>query len=181
MIRTVVAAALATLLAGPAGAQAPAPEAIARADPADVESVDAIVDALYASIQRAPGEAYAWDRFLSLFIPEAKLIPNTEQAGGLHVVHTPGSFAALVDSLTVVGGANDRGFAEEQIAARVERYGDIAHVFSTYQKHFWEDPEILGRGINSIQLLWSGGRWWVTSILWDEEVGAGPLPERYRP
>jgi hypothetical protein len=181
MTRILPLAAFAALLPVAVRGQAVSPEALAPPAAADVESIEAIVDAVYGSIQRAPGEGYDWDRFLSLFLPTAMLIPNAEQAGGGFVVHSPESFMTLVDSLTVVGGANDRGFAEEQIAARTERYGDVAHVFSTYQKHFWADTEILGRGINSIQLVWSGGRWWVASIVWDEEVGAGPLPDRYLP
>lgn len=147
--------------------------------PADVASPEAIVLATYAAIERAPGEHYDWDRFYSLFLPQATLIPNTEQRGGNFVVHTPADFAALVDSFTVVGGPNDKGFAEEQIHYVLHRYGDVAQVFSTYQKHFWDDDNILGRGLNSFQLVYNNGRWWVAGIAWDEEVGAGPIPPRY--
>ena len=147
--------------------------------PADVASPEAIVAAAYEAIQRAPGESYDWTRFRSLFLPQARLIPNTEQRGGAFVVHTPDEFAALVDSFTVVGGPQDRGFAEEQIHAEVEQYGDVAQVFSTYQKRFYDSDEILGRGINSFQLVRHDGRWWIVGIVWDEETGAGPIPAAY--
>lgn len=146
---------------------------------ADVGTPEAIVQAAYEAIQRAPGEHYNWDRFRSLFLPQATLIPNTEQSGGTFVVYAPEDFIALVDSFTVVGGSNDKGFAEEAIYNEVHRYGDIAQVFSTYQKHFWDDDQILGRGINSFQLVFSDGRWWIVSIIWDEETGAGPIPKAY--
>ena len=158
----------------PAGAQPSYPS------PSDVASPEAIVTAAYEAIQRAPGAAYDWDRFGSLFLPQATLIPNAEQTGGAFVVHTPETFAALVDSLTVVGGPQDRGFSEEEVHAVVHRYGDVAQVFSTYQKHFWEEEEVLGRGINSFQLVYRDGRWWIVSIVWDEENGAGPIPAAYR-
>ena len=154
-------------------AQAPPPQ------PADVASPEAIVAAAYEAIQRAPGATYDWDRFHSLFLPQATLVPNAEQRGGAFVVHTPASFAAYVDSLTVVGGPRDRGFAEEEVHHVVHRYGDVAHVFSTYQKRFWGEERILGRGINSFQLVSLDGRWWIASIVWDEEVGAGPIPAAY--
>jgi hypothetical protein len=158
-----------------AAAQTPA------ANPADVASPEAIVEAVYESIQRAPGERYDWDRFRSLYLPGARLIPNTEQTEGAFRVLTVEDFIAWIDGVTVIGGASDQGFSEEQVAARVERFGDIAHVFSTYQKHFHGSQEILGRGINSIQLVWRDNRWWITHVVWDEESGAGPVPARYLP
>lgn len=148
---------------------------------ADVASPEAIVLAAYESIQRAPGEDFEWDRFRSLFAPRATLVPNTEQRGGAFSVLSPEGFIAWIDSVTVIGGPNDEGFAEEEVHHEIERYGDIAQVFSTYRKHFWEEDEILGRGINSFQLVHDGGRWWIVSIIWDEETGAGPIPAEYLP
>lgn len=173
LLRTAAAAAILLAAASPASAQ--------TAAPADVATPEAIVQALYETVQRAPGESYQWDRMRSLFLPGARMIPNTEQTGGEFRVLTVEEFIAWIDGATVVGGADDKGFAEEQIASQVERYGDIAHVFSTYQKHFHGDTTILGRGINSIQLVRRDGRWWVTSIIWDEETGAGAIPARYLP
>jgi len=148
---------------------------------ADVESPEAIVAATYASIQRPPGENYQWDRFSSLFLPDARMVPNTEQTGGTSRVLTVDDFVSWIRDGTNIGGENDRGFAEEAVSNTFEQFGDIAHVFSTYQKHFWEDDQILGRGINSFQLVFMGGRWWISGVVWDEESGAGPLPEKYLP
>jgi len=149
--------------------------------PADVASPEAIVLAAYDVIARAPGEAYDWDRFRSLFLPEARLIPNTEQTGGEFRILTPGEFTAWADSFTVVGGPDDQGFVEEQIATTIERYGDVAHAFSTYRKRFWDVDETLGRGINSFQLVRHDDRWWIAGIVWDEECCGGPIPEAYLP
>lgn len=151
------------------------------ADPSDVATPEALVSALYETVERAPGEHYDWDRMRTLFLPSARLIPNTEQTGGEFRVLTPEEFIAWIDGITAVGGPDDRGFAEEQIAAKIERFGDVAHVFSTYQKRFHGDSRILGHGINSIQLVRHDGRWWVVSIAWDEESGAGPVPAEYLP
>ena len=150
--------------------------------PEDVESPEAIVQAAYASIARAPGEAFDWDRFRSLHLPEARLIPNTEQRQGSFDVLSTDGFIAWIDEVTPPpGSANDQGFQEEQISAEVLRYGDVAHVFSTYQKRFWGSDEILGRGINSFQLVHDGDRWWIAGVVWDEENGAGPIPPEYLP
>lgn len=150
-----------------------------EADPADVATPDAIVRAGYEAIARAPGEDYDWTRFRSLFLPQATLIPNLEQTGGELRVLSPQGFTDWIDSVTTVGGLNDQGFVEGVIHNEVFRYGDMAHVTSSYQKHFWEDDNVLGRGINSFQLVHNGGRWWIVSVVWDEEVGAGALPHEF--
>jgi hypothetical protein len=160
-----------TALPRPAHAQYPLAD--------DVASPEAIVTAAYDALARGPGEAFQWDRFRSLFLPQALLIPNTEQTGGTFRVLTPEAFVEWIDSVTAIGGPQDKGFAEEAIRTEVTRYGDVAQAFSAYQKHFWGDDHILGRGINAFQLVHHEGRWWIASIVWDEESGAGPIPERH--
>jgi hypothetical protein len=149
--------------------------------PPDVASPDAIVAATYEAIARPAGEQYDWARFASLFLPAALMIPSTEQTGGALVVMSVGDFIDWIDSGTVVGGPNDRGFSEDGIHNIVERYGDVAHVFSTYEKHVYGQTQNLGRGINTFQMIWNDGRWWITSVAWDEEIGAGPIPAKYLP
>lgn len=155
------------------------PATAQEADPDDVATPDAIVRAGYDAISHAPGESFDWERFRSLFLPDAKLIPNLEQTGGELKVLSPQEFTDWIDSVTDMDAENYQGFVEEVIHNEVFRYGDIAHVTSSYQKRFWEDDNILGRGINSFQLLHNGGRWWIVSVIWDEDVGAGPLPHEF--
>ena len=50
--------------------------------PADVASPEAVVAATYEAINRAPGGPFQWDRFRSLFRPDATLLPAVEQTGG---------------------------------------------------------------------------------------------------
>ena len=168
-----------------AAAQAPAAGTTRAnaANPADVASPDAIVKAAYETVSRAPGKPFEWDRFRSLFLPGARMIPNTEQTRGTFTPHTVESFITWIDEgwRPVIGTPNDRGFAESGVASKVDQYGDIAHVMSTYQKHRWSDTQILGRGINSFQMVRKDGRWWITSLIWDEETGAGPIPAKYLP
>ena len=145
----------------------------------DTSSPEAIVAAAYEAIERQPGQDFDWDRFRTLFLPEARLIPNTEQRGGNFDVLTPEGFIEWIASGTTIGGPNDQGFAESGVHNVIERYGDVAHVFSTYEKHYWGETEMLGRGINSFQLVQRDGRWWIVGIVWDEDYAAGPIPGRY--
>lgn len=171
MTRTLALAALTLLTALPAYSQYPLDD--------DVASPESIVLAVYESIKRAPGEPFQWDRFRSLFIENATLIPNTEQRGGAFDVLSSQDFVDWIEDVTPIGEPNDKGFSESEVHHVVNRYGDIAQVFSTYQKHFWDEERVLGRGINSFQLVYNEGRWWIVSIIWDEESGAGPIPAEY--
>ena len=171
-----------------AAAQQPAPPA-ARPTPTaivppmvpaareDVESLDAILAAVYDSISGAKGKARNWDRFRSLFVPGARLIPTFQRPRGDFAtrVLTPEEFIASSGKFM-----EEQGFFERGIANHVETFGNIAQVFSVYEgRHDTADPKPFVRGINSIQLMNDGKRWWVVTIFWQAEDAANPLPKKY--
>lgn len=163
---------LAALLAAPAAAQD-----TLSARPQDVESIDAIIASLYDVISGPAGQKRDWQRFHSLFVPGARLIPTRVMPQGevRHRVMTPEEYASTSGAVL-----EERGFFEREIGRTTERFGNIAHVFSAYDsKNKAEDPEPFARGINSIQLLHDGTRWWVVSIFWDSEREGNPIPDRY--
>ena len=72
------------------------------------------------------------------------------------------------------------GFYENEVARKVETYGNITHVFSTYASyHSKKDEKPFVRGINSFQLLFDGTRWWVVTIYWQGETADNPIPDKY--
>ena len=76
------------------------------------------------------------------------------------------------------------GFFEREISPQApRRYGNIVHVFSTYESRRTADlsERPFARGINSIQLLKDGARWWVVSIFWDSERPGNEIPATYLP
>lgn len=166
------------LPAGPAVAQEPeAPPSAAR--PADVESVEAILAALYDVISGPAGAGRDWERLRSLFIPEAWLIPTWTTPDG-----ESGYRALTVDDW--IQGAEafiaESGFYEREVLRVTERFAGIAHVFSTYEsRRGEEDPKPFARGINSIQLRHDGERWWIVNIMWQQETPHSPLPPEYLP
>jgi hypothetical protein len=46
-------------------------------------------------------------------------------------------------------------------------------------RHAPDDAKPFQRGINSIQLMNDGQRWWVVTIFWQGEDAKTPLPEKY--
>ncbi len=74
----------------------------------------------------------------------------------------------------------EQGFFEKSIANHVETFGNIVHAFSVYEgRHDTADAKPFVRGINSIQLMNDGQRWWVVTIFWQAEDAANPLPKKY--
>jgi hypothetical protein len=147
------------------------------AAPADVESIDAIIAALYDVISGPAGEARDWNRMRSLFIPHGRLMPTARHADGRSVMR----LMEVNDYIATSGPFLERaGFTEREIARRTEVYGHIAHVFSTYEGRMETEPTVI-RGINSIQLLNDSNRWWVVSVYWEAETPENPLPAQYLP
>lgn len=162
-----------------AAAQAtPAPPPPAK--PADVASPDAILAATYDVISGPAAQKRDWDRFRSLFVPGARLIPaNPKKTGSGYEarVITPDQYATLAEPYF-----QKNGFVEREIARKAERYGNIMQIFSTYEsRHDAGDPQPFARGINSFQLLYDGTRWWVVTIFWQEETPDYPLPKEFLP
>lgn len=149
--------------------------------PSDVESPRALALAAYAVIIREPGKPYDWGRFRTLFLDGALFVPNTEQTDGVFTPLSVEGFIAWLDEVTDPSSPDDQGFVEEETHYIEERYGDIAHVFSTYETTWWGYQTVTGRGVNSIQMVRHDGRWWITAIIWDEPTGGEPIPDKYLP
>jgi hypothetical protein len=164
--------------AAPAEAQATTPPPAAK--PADVASPDAIMAATYDVISGPAAQQRDWDRFRSLFVPGARLIPVVPRktGGGLDTrIITPDEYAQHADAYF-----QKNGFAEREIARKSERYGNIMQIFSTYEsRHDAKDAQPFARGINSFQLFYDGTRWWVVTIYWLEETPENPLPKEFLP
>lgn len=162
-----------------APSQTPASPAaqVPAADPKDVATMDSIVAALYDVISGPAGQKRNWDRFRSLFYPGARLIPTGRRPSGETVarVGSPEDYIARSSPLL-----EQNGFFEREISRRTEKFGNIAHLFSTYEsRHKAEDEKPFARGINSIQLWNDGKRWWVLTVFWQGEDEKTPLPAEY--
>lgn len=147
------------------------------ANPADVASMDAIIAALYDVISGPAGKKRDWDRMRSLFVPGARLIPTGPRREG-----SVGSRVLTVDEyITRASGFFEKeGFYEREAGRRTEMFGSIAHAFSTYEsRHKPDDAKPFQRGINSIQLMNDGKRWWVVTVFWQAEDKEHPLPPKY--
>jgi hypothetical protein len=149
-----------------------------QTDPADVSSVDAIMKAVYDVISGDAGKTRDWDRFRTLFHTDARLIPTGKnpQTGVITArVLSPEDYIKRSEPFLV-----KEGFFEREIARRTEQYGNIVHIFSTYEsRHKLDDKTPFARGINSFQLYNDGKRWWILTIFWEGETPENPIPKQY--
>ncbi len=157
------------------------PNALANAsllaNPADVASVDAIIAALYDVISGPAGRARDWKRLHALFTPEARMVAVGPRPGG-----TFGARAMTVDDYIARTSKpfSEAGFFETELARTTETFGQVVHVFSTYEaRHGAADAKPFARGVNSIQLFHDGARWWIVNLVWRAEDDKLALPERY--
>ena len=159
----------------PAQATNPVATPIPAANPADVQSIDAIIAALYDVISGPVGQKRDWNRMRSLFVPGARLMPvGPRQSGGVAI-----RLMEVNDYIATSGPFLEaNGFRERELFRKTDQFGHIAHVFSTYEGRGAADSAAI-RGINSIQLMNDGTRWWVVSVFWEAERPNNPLPPRY--
>lgn len=146
---------------------------------AKVASLDSTLLTLYAVISGEKGEARNWELFTYLFHPEAKLIPSGKNEEGVFEARfiTPEGYIERSGKWLV-----ENGFFEKEIHRVVQTFGNITQVFSTYESYRSEADEApFMRGINSIQLLNDGERWWIINIYWTQESEENPIPNDYLP
>jgi len=141
----------------------------------DTRSVESTVLALYDVISGEPGSARDWDRFKNLFKPEARLIPTRKDDQGNLTIKamTPDEYVQLFSSRI------STGFFERELSRKVEEYGTVIHVFSTYETKEKKDGPVTNRGINSIQLFKDKDRYYVVNIFWCAESMGFELPDKY--
>jgi hypothetical protein len=167
--------------AGSTEAAKPAPAdplaSVPAARPEDVKSLDGIVAALYSVISGDAGVKRDWNRFRSLFYPGARMIPTGKNAKTGKVgagISTPEGYIKANQ-----GFLEEQGFHEIELGRHVDSYGTISQVFSAYEaRNKLSDPKPFLRGINSLQLLNDGSRWWIMTVAWAPEMPGNPLPEK---
>lgn len=132
---------------------------------ADVRSIDGIMCALYASLSGPAGVERDWELLRYILAPGAQLVALVPQNDG----------RAKYDRHDVESYRRSRApyfathaFYESEVERRAEIWGSIATVMSGYESRRAPNDTPFARGVNSIQLLWEAGRWWIVSIVWEQ-------------
>lgn len=146
-------------------------------DSTSVLTLDSTIKTLYNVISGEKKEKRNWKQFKFLFKPDAKLIPSGKDKAGNYRVRfmSPDDYIKSSGKWLV-----ENGFFEKETHRKVDTFGNISHVFSTYEAfNSATDETPFMKGINSIQLLNDGNRWWIINIYWAQETEENPIPEKY--
>ena len=142
----------------------------------DVSTLDGIIKAYYAVVTVKKGEKPSYERDSLLHLTNAGVGGVQMNKEGIPVLKniTLKEFHRLSDPMV-----EKEGFYENEISRKVEKFGAVYHVWSTYESKLTAEGEVTARGINSIELFFDGKRFWITSWIFDEERKDNPLPKEY--
>ena len=137
--------------------------------PSDVATLDAILHALYETVSGAVGQPRDWDRFRSLFLPGAHLMPIVSISGekaGVRLLSTE-DFIRRVEPIFA-----SEDFWERETSRQTETAGRFAHVLSFYESLRSPGGQPFEQSVNSIQLFNDGLRWWIVNLMWNTSRAA---------
>src|SRR5436853_2032154 len=162
---------LATILAGAlTGSAFARPPDAGCALPSEPKGIPAAIDAAItgpADKDRACMKA--------LLIPEARMMFVSLGADGTPTY----ALQTLDDWIARVKARGHVVLEEKQLKVQIERFGNIAHLWSSYALS--SDGKQAARGINSIEAIKEAGGWRVTGIMVQAESATTPLPKEYLP
>lgn len=147
-----------------------------------VDGPDFLIDQLYEVLSGPPGE-HDWELFQSLFHADSVMGSVVADQDGRQTYRstTPEEYVERNDEFF-----RTRGFYVNEVHRITEQFGEVLHLFSTYEYRVdsqdLQQPAGLqqsGRGINSIQLIHEANRWWIVSIQYTNERPDLPVPKRY--
>ena len=143
----------------------------------DVSTLEGIMKAFYETITGPAGQARQWSRDRTLYVPDVRFVATASANGKV--------FAKVMDHQTYVDMVNDdfvrNGFFEKEIHRVTKTFGNVTHVFSTYETRRTADGPVTERGVNSIELFFDGKRWWIATATWDQERPDNPIPKDLLP
>lgn len=165
--------ALSSLIVKPASSQT-------IADSVNLQDPKAVVEGYYEVLSKSEEEKWLDDQrakeLRSLLASEADIIMTGRSQGGV-----PNNKVLSLEAFTAIGrSTSNEPFYQAQVHAVTERFGDIVHVFSTYENRRSPNGKPFARSINSFQLWHDGDRWWIMNIMTHQQRNGKPIPTRYK-
>ena len=133
----------------------------------DEQEIGAAIDEMYAMIS-GPAGPRDWSRQANCFLPEAKQVRTWVDADGAAQMLSM-SLDEYAANTTPFFAENP--FFEVETERRIDRFGNIAHVWSHYEARIAPDDATPERsGVNSIQLFNHPERGWrIVHMIWDNK------------
>lgn len=139
----------------------------------DVKTIDALIKASYEVVSGEKGASRQWERDNYLHHPKA-VYSYFDRQKKQQVTLTLSEFHKETDDMIFA-----TAFYEREINREARIYGNIAHVWSTYETRLQKDGPVARRGINSIQLIYENNRWFVISWTFCGETENNKIPQTF--
>ncbi|MBC5774556.1 hypothetical protein H8S95_10835 [Pontibacter sp. KCTC 32443] len=150
-------------------------QAQAKLTSAETATIEALTETGLKIISGPKGQKRDMEKFKALFLPNA-------QMGGVFF-KGDSSFVRIttVEKFAERNGPayEELGFYENVLGLRVERFGNLATAFQTYETRYGKDGKVEARGVNTYQLVYDKGRWWIASLLFTPETNKQKIPAKY--
>ena len=131
----------------------------------DIATIDGIIKAFYEVVSGDAGEKRQWERDISIHNPKAIYSYLDIIDGELQqVTMSLQDFHKRTDAMVM-----ETAFYESEIYREVRLFGNIAHVWSTYETRLVKNGVVARKGINSIQLFFDNGKWSIISLIFERE------------
>ena len=138
----------------------------------DVSSVDAIISAYYDVFSGASTDPWQFKRDKFLHSKNAIITSFTKNGTAIQ---------QSLEAVYVPLLSNPReDFFEVELHRITEQYGNMAHVWSTFEVRSKPNEPSKVRGLNSVSLYYSEGRWYIGNWTTQNETDK-PIPNKYLP
>lgn len=177
LLATLLALASATLIAqekpkapspAPAG---PVPPLRAELTAGEAATPEALTASLYAFISGPAGQKRDLSKIRALFHPTARIVVagnHPEKGAFLRVIELEPFLAFAVPQW-------ETGFFEQAHGApAVQRWQGLAQVWTPYAIRRTADGPVEYTGINALQCVWDGKRWWIAHLAFESAATAKP-------
>ena len=121
----------------------------------DVKSIAAIINAYYDVVSGLSSEPWEFER--DKYIHSENAVITRLDENGNAESHT------LEAEYIPIGLSPKGDFFEKELKRKVSKYGNIAQVWSAFEIRTDPNTESDIRGLNSVQLHYENGRWWIDS------------------
>ena len=140
----------------------------------DTKNLGAVIDAFYA-VLCGPAGPRDWSVHEQIFAADAQLIRTGVDEDGKPWSKRMNP-AEYRENVTLF--LSKAPFYEVELERRVDLFGDIAQIWSSYEmRRALDSPEIERRGVNFIQALrGADGNWKVVAAIWANEREGLTLP-----
>jgi len=137
----------------------------------DVKSIDAIIDAYYDVISGSSEDPWQFERDKFLHSENAVIIRLDDQGNA--------EFNSLEAEYIPMGLNPREDLYEIELKREVRHFGNIAQVWSAFEIRTDREVPTITRGLNSIQLHFENGRWYIDSWTAQMESADNPLVKEF--